>query len=66
MQYSSLKIKKLVTRTSELKPSIIIMEKKRTDHTGATGITESASGYTMNTSPGPENSGMGKTSPKII
>ena len=39
--------------TSELKPRVISMKKKRMAHSGATGICVKPSGYTTNTSPGP-------------
>lgn len=39
--------------TKELKPSVIIIMKKRTAHSGDIGICARASGYTTNAKPGP-------------
>ena len=46
-------ILKMYYSTWELKPSVVIIKKKRVAHSGATGIVASPSGYTTNTSPGP-------------
>ena len=39
--------------TSLSSPTKTIMRKKKTDHIGAAGISDSAFGYAMNTRPGP-------------
>ena len=43
-----------IMENCEPKPRVSIMMKKKTDHSGATGIFDSASGYTMKARPGPE------------
>ena len=39
--------------TCELNPSVSIIKKNKSDHSGATGIFAKPSGYTTNISPGP-------------